>query len=273
MRKQYYFRLITVPLAMMWLVWLILAMQIGCSGGTVKPTSADEYSVEMVLIQDINTDSALAIARWERNGSALAGQTVTFGGLSLIFNDAALFPVDSVYSLRLDSLTQFAASGQTLTLVDGSRFSGSFVMAVTDTFSITDNFSPQNRLLNGLGQVSFEWTGSANADAYVMAAVKADEAYTEQGFSLWLVSTVSAGTIPPEAFALPFGDNDPDTGLYNVYAYVISGEPDSALSSRFLPVPLPSSLSDNVDRPKITGNTGTITVTLLDTVRVAIASR
>ena len=157
-----------------------------------------------------------------------------------------------------------------LRIADSLRFRDSLSVAVTDTFSITDNFDPPNHLLNGAGQVSLEWTGSINSDAQVMAAVKADRAYSGDGMSLWAINSGTAGTIPTEAFIEQISGN-PDTGLYNVYVYSISGVPDSALSARFLPVPLPSQLTDNLEKRDIVGRFGTIMVAAFDTVRVAVA--
>jgi hypothetical protein len=186
--------------------------------------------------------------------------------------DTLWFPIDSVFSLRIDSAEYFAGTQQMLRVANGSRFDDSLVVAVADTFSITDNFDPPNHLLNGAGQVSLEWTGSINSDARVLAAVKADRAYTEQGFSKWAINSGTAGTIPPDAFIEPVS-GDPDTGLYNIYVYSISGIPDSALSSPFLPVPLPGQLLDNIEHRDLLGRFGTIMVALLDTVRVAVGSR
>ena len=98
-----------------------------------------------------------------------------------------------------------------------------------------------------------------------MATVKADSAYTGDGYSL--VAVGSNRTIPPEAFLRP-GSSEPDTGLYYLYVYAVTGTPDSAAASALLPVPFPLDADDNIVTPNIAGTFGTVVVTMKDTIRV-----
>ena len=77
------------------------------------------------------------------------------------------------------------------------------------------------------------------------------------------------GTIPSDAFVLTDGIN-PDTGLYNLYVYAISGSPDSALTSTLLPAPMSQELSNNIAATSISGRFGVVVISRTDTVRVAI---
>lgn len=239
----------------------------GCHGAGTGALETDTYRVDGLLVADRNADSSLALVLLERNDSTLTNGTVRYDGLPLGFFATAL-PIDSVYFLRLTSATRWANDEQYLYIADGSNYRDSAVFAVPDTFSITDNFSPANHLLQGAGQVSLEWTAAANAAGYVIATVKQSQVYMGGGYSAYAATGVTAGTIPPDAFI-----NDTsltlDTGLYNVYVYAFAGSPDSVLCRTYLPTPFPAQLGDNLSIKNGTGHFGTVAVVLHDTVRVA----
>ena len=261
-------RLFIIVLALAGFVWGAFG---GCNSSSTGTTNIADYRAEGALIQELNADHAFAAVRVWRNDSTLTGGTVRFAGVPMAF-----FPsyqeIDSAYQALISPASSHAGTQAYLRVADGSHFADSLMIAVVDTFAITDNIDPPNHQLQGAGQVSLEWTASAGATGYVVAAVKADTAYSGAGYSAYAATTGTAGTIPPTAFLDPVS-GQPDTGLHNIYVYAFSGSPDSALAAMFLPVPFPVQADDNIDRNDLSGRFGTIAVTVLDTIRVVVSAR
>jgi len=254
-----------IPMAIM----LLAIYLIGCEGSSLDPLEGVDFRVSGVLIEDQNPDSSVVLVSFERNSTAYAGGSVKIDSEALLFNVPVL-PVDSVFSLRKSPASAFTAGPHTVRLEDSQgRLVDNVTVSAVGLFGLTDSFDPANHLLQGAEQLSFGWTIATNAEAYVVGAVKADRAYSGAGYSSYAPFSATAGTIPPEAFLIP-GTDDPDTGLFNIYAYAINGAPDSALVSSYLPVPLPGQIADNIDSRNVSGRFGSISVTVLDTVRVAI---
>ncbi|MBU0984134.1 MAG: hypothetical protein KKA42_09715 [candidate division Zixibacteria bacterium] len=262
LRKSLVFLALGLMVATSWLA--------GCNSSSVTPDLTRSYEISSALVQDPNRDSTYVVVDFLRRDTLLPTAQIIFDGMPLIYRDRALvphqFPVDSVFWLGLDSAERFAGGSFYLTLQDNTDYRDSLVVAVVDTSSI-QTLAPSNHLVRANDVVSLTWRPAANAETYILAAVKADEAYTGTGFSDYAATGLTAGTIPADAFLLP-GSSDPDTGLYNVYVYAVNGSPDSLLSHQILPVPLPGQLPANIERSDLIGRTGSITVTGMDTVRV-----
>ena len=241
---------------------------IGCNSKGTDITPVVEYRVSGALVQEMNVNYAFAAARLWRNDTMLTSATLHVAGVPMAF-----FPsyqgIDSSYQALISPAASHAGAEAYFKAADASRFKDSVLLAIVDTFHITDNFSPANHLLQGTGQVSLEWTAAANAQGYVIAAVKASQVYLGVGYSALAATGVNSGTIPPEAFIDPI-TSLPDTGLYNIYVYAYSGAPDSTLAGKFLPTPLPFQLANNVLYAQLRGRFGTLAVTLRDTVRVVL---
>jgi len=239
---------------------------LGCNEGPVNPPATDTYTIQGALVLDEGRSMATAAATIGRDSSPLQTADLTVGDAVLTFGDIT-FPIDSVYSYRADSLTDFPAGSHDLVLVDSSLLVDSLLVTAPDTFSMTIAL-PANRIILGTGNATLDWTGAAGTETYVLATVKADQTYSGLGYSTYSL-TGTGGTIPGDAFLIP-GTPNPDTGLYNCYVYAVWGSPDSALCNPFLPVPLPAQQSDNIGEPDLTGHFGAIMVSLADTVRVVV---
>lgn len=248
------------------LALVLLALLAGCNGRSVDNQPPANYRVEGGLVQNMNADSVFAVATFNRNDSNLVSASVQLGADSLKYNDP-LAAVSSTYFFGLNSAGRYAGDEPELRLKDAARFSDTLAASAVDTFTIT-NFVPPTHIVQGNEQVSLEWTASLNTEAYVLVAVKSGEEYTGVGYSLYAPLSAVAGTIPPDAFLID-GSTEPDTGLYNIYVYALSGSPDSALTAPLLPVPLPNQLSDNISATDLTGRFGSIMVAIKDTVRVS----
>ncbi len=254
-------------IALLFLLGCLVGIGPGCNDDMINSRFWENYRFEGVLVQDMNSDSVIIAAALRRQDTTVTDAEVRFDDAELIFN-AAAFVLDSVYSYCDDSLTVFAAGEHWVAITNDRSFGDSVLNSVPDTFSIS-NVVPSNHQLQGAEVVSLEWDISANAERYVVAAVKAGSAYTGQGYSAPVASLINAGTIEQDAF-ISSQTGEPDTGLYNVYVYALNGSPDSALADQLLPVPLPSQLDDNIEHLRLSGDFGSVCVTRADTVRVTI---
>ena len=260
------FRLIFIFLV---LLALSLAAGWGCNGAPtdVEPGSTFNYNLTGALIQDPNRDSSIVIVKLKRDGADHVIAKMNFGGDVLLFSPLK-YGFDSVFSSSKSRTSGYSATQMNLIMDDSPFLTDTAFVAVVGSFSIkSETVVPFNRLILATGSASYDWFVSANADGYVIAAVKADSAYKGQGHSSLPDVNLLSGTIPADAFVLPV-TSDPDTGLYNLYVYSISGSPDSAMTRMLLPTPLPKQYADNIADGKFTGHFGSIEVSLLDTVRV-----
>ncbi|UCE25599.1 MAG: hypothetical protein JSU74_06015 [Candidatus Zixiibacteriota bacterium] len=265
-----------------WLVisagFALVALLSGCDGSSSTGTlpEANFYRIEGVLVNDLNAglavgDTARIAIKVERNDSVLADAAVTFGTTVLAF-DRGSFPIDSVYSFS-QGPTSFVESGAYgVGLVDSSLFADTLTLVAPDTFRIDFYTDGEDSLNVGGQEMQLTWTSAANAEGYVMSVVIEDSVYTGYGYTEYVTSQAPQTTIPPDAFRLESGIGGiPDTGWYHIFVYGYTGNPDSALSHPLLPVPLPSSLGDNVDVRNLVGRLGAVTVT--DYVRVHVVAQ
>ena len=244
-----------------------LAVLAGCNSAPTDNRRTADYTTQGALVQEMNVDHAFAAARFQRNDTTITNAAIHVASVPLAF-----FPayqnIDSAYQALISPAASHAGDQAYFRTADASAFKDSVLMAIVDTFSITDNIDPSNHQLVGAGQVSLEWTACTNAQGYIIAAVKSSLAYTGVGYSA-IAPGANAGTIPPEAFTDDVS-GDADTGLYNIYVYAYGGAPDSALAGKFLPVPLPMQVANNIAHSDLTGRFGTVTVTAKDTIRVVL---
>ncbi|MFZ5979736.1 MAG: hypothetical protein ACOYVF_03810 [Candidatus Zixiibacteriota bacterium] len=250
------------------LVVMLLALTFGCNTRTSEPKLTADYILKGSLIADPNLDSTLVVLSLKKNDSLLSTAAITFDGDSLIYNSIHVEP-GYIYSLVDTSLYTYLSASKRLVIKDSSSFYDTVLVGVPDTFSIT-NIDPANRLLPGGGSVAVDWSGSTNADGYVVATVLRDSAYTGQGYSFWSTTLNTADNIPAEAFV------DGVTtvfGWYYIYVYAYTGMPDSSLASEILPVPLPEQLTSNISIPDMDGTFGSIVVCYRDSVNVYASSR
>jgi hypothetical protein len=249
------------------LIFCLVGSLSGCNTSPTRSGDETQYRVQGLLVQNLNVDSASYAARFYRNDTAITNASIRFAGQTMGYY-ASYRGILGAYQAWVSPADGHAGADGYLRVADGSRFTDSLRLSTVGAFTLTDNFFPPNHQIQGTtNYVSLEWTAAESADGYVVAAVKATRDGTGGGYSAAVTSVGVAATIPAEAFMDP--DTDlPDTGLYNIYVYAFNDAPDSALASKFLPVPLPAQTADNVARSKLTGRFGTIMVALKDTVRV-----
>lgn len=244
-----------------------LTTQFGCnSSGPVQPGTIYDYTISVTAIQDPNINTSRVLAKVQRDGDDFANANLEFDGDVLNF-DTLFYGFDSIYFFIQDTSPAFATGSRAFTISDSTIFDDTVIVAVSDTFRIQTINNPANRIVTPSSQtVTYTWTASASTQNYVMAAVLADSAYRGYGYSEYLSVVGTSGTLPPQAFSVS-PSPDLDTGLYNIYVYAVNGVPDSTLTSKLLPVPLPLQFPNNVNTSDMVGRIGTVHITLIDTVR------
>ncbi len=273
MRMNRYFK-IGLLLAATVLFGTGILVQSGCNGSSdiLNPPIYDRYRITGALIKDANLDSIIVdstriAVTLTRQDMVLATALIRFDGDTLIYNDIS-YPIDSVYSFK-DSIKGLVASDlYNLIITDGSLFQDTAKIYVPDTFSIV-SVVPGTRISNGGDQIRLDWTSAAGIQGYAVGVVMRGNEYQGKGYSQYVTTLTTDVTIPPDAFRQT-DPNTPDTGWYYLYVYGYTGAPDSALSSRLLPVPFPSQLADNVIGTDLGGRLGAIVVSKKDSMHVML---
>lgn len=247
---------------------VLLALLVACDSAPTRPgqfDGDDTYQIYGAAVADFNRDFATVAALLQRDSAILPGAQVSFDGVTLNFDDP-VFWAESLYSFVADPAGSFAGFDLPVRIRDSNRVDDTLLVDIPDTFSIL-TVEPPNRIVTGLQPVSLDWSGSDEAEGYIVAAVRRSLAYAGYGWSMYVTSQATAGTITPEAFSLSPGDQ-PDTGWYYVYVYSYTGAPDSIVTSRILPVPMPSQLPENIADDPWSGTFGAISVAHRDSVHV-----
>ncbi len=233
----------------------------GCDSYPSKHIPEDTYSYGFagVLVKDFNVDMTHIVATLTRNDSSLSEAEIRFDG------DSLAYIAHSIYLRAVFPAGAYQADTFDIEIRDSSLFHDTVIVILAADFAI-DSVIPPTRLKTSSDHVSLGWSGSSDAEGYVIAAVKRYSSYTGAGYSQYVTSQATSETFPNDVFILP--SDEPDTGWYYLYVYSYVGSPDSALSSPFLPVPMPSQLPDNILFDGFEGHFGTVVVTRLDSIHV-----
>lgn len=242
---------------------VILLLAHGCNERSTNPGLLADYQLNGALIVDENLDTAVVVIDLKRNDSIVTDADITFHNDTMIFN-ALNFSIDYVYSLVKSSLTGYLLSTPKIAIRDSGYFHDTVTVVVADTFSIL-TIEPPNRLLPGGGSVTVQWSGSSNADGYILAAVLRDSVYTGKGYSAYSTSMSTADNIPTVAFT--DGINT-IFGWYYIYVYAYAGSPGYNVTRDILPVPLPGQLTENINVPDLKGCFGSVIIAARDSVQV-----
>ena len=252
-----------LPVALAIIMLAATLLVVGCNTAPNRSDSLQDatYRLSGFFVKDVNRYSCHSeVALWREDS--------TLETADILFDDDTLAYLDDVYQMTVLPESVYPAGSYYLQLGDSSLYRDSVEAYVADTFSI-EIIDPATRDNPGGTQVSLTWTNSLSADGYIVATVPRYIAYHARGYSAWVSSQSTGETIPPDAFPWSDGIN-PDTGWYFVYVYAYTGVPDSSLSAGMLPVPMPGQPLDNIDRERLTGCFGAVTVALRDSVRVTV---
>lgn len=246
---------------------VLLPAILACDSAPSKPGTRVDYTYQLngVAIADFNRDLALVAIDLQRDSLPLPSAIVRFDGDTLDFA-APYFTTDSLYFSLQSPASSLNGTDLQLIVTDSTVNSNTFLVTVPDTFTIL-TVNPPNRIVTGSQSVSVSWSGSSNANGYVLATVRRPYAYTGTGYSAFVTSLSPAGTLPPDAFSLSPGPL-PDTGWYYIYVYAYAGAPDSTFTRSVLPVPMPDDLADNISADPWFGQMAVLIMAYRDSVHV-----
>jgi hypothetical protein len=256
-----------MPKITLLLLGLALPALFSCNTTPTGGGNTSDYHVIGSLVINIDRDSTITAADFRHGSARVPRGEVTLGSKALTFDQAA-YEIDSVFSRRINSPTDFNSGTRYLKVIDSTLFTDSAITTSPGTFSIL-TIAPPNRIVAGLETVSLTWSASSGTAGYVVVAVLKRRAYTDSAYVAYVTSLNTAVTIPRSAFYLS-GAAQPDTGWYYTYLYSYTGAPDSALASVSLPGPMPSQLADNINRTNLDGHFGSVLVAHRDSVHVLI---
>ncbi|KAA3633789.1 MAG: hypothetical protein DWP97_08415 [Calditrichaeota bacterium] len=250
-------------IAISFAILLLTFVLSGCeSKGTGPGVNNDaNYAVYGAFIQNVNqelgTDYSDVPVQIFKNSNKLTTAVTSFNSIPMVYSLHSNID-DSVYNYSITPISYIDSGTYSLNFADSSVFAGSVPVTVIDSF-IFDN-PPDTSVPNTNGtSIEYSWLSAANIHGYVIAVVLDGREYTENGYSSYVTSLSTSVTVPPDAFRVN-QFNALDTGWYHIYIYGYTGSPDSALTSKLLPVPFPSQLADNVSLTNIEGRFGSITV-------------
>jgi hypothetical protein len=248
---------------------LLVSAMLACDSAPNKPNNRTDHQYDLTGVALANRDQNVSQVAVElmRDSAPLKSAVIRLGADTLRWAKP-VFTTDSLHYLLRDQATTLAGKDLNLSVNDSNINTNSFAVSLPDTFSIL-TVEPPNRIVNGLQSVSVSWSGSGGASGYVLATVRRPFANTGTGYSAFVTSLNTAGTLPPDAFSLSVGPN-PDTGWYYIYVYAYTGAIDSSFSHLMLPVPMPDMVANNIDDDPWFGSLGAAVVTRRDSVHVVI---
>ncbi len=252
-----------ILLVLMLLVSAILA----CDSAPNKPNVRRDfaYDVTAVAVADYDRNQSEVAVDVLRDSSSLRTALVRLANDTLDLAEPA-FAHDSIFYLLRDLGNSLSGTNVPFVVSDSNFENLSYPITIPDTFSIL-TVEPPNRIVTGLQPVSVSWSGSDNADGYVLSTVRRPFHHSGTGYSAYVTSLNPAGTLPPDAFSLSVGPN-PDTGWYYIYVYAYIGAIDSTFTHQLLPVPMPANAPANVSDDPFVGKVGTLLIAHRDSVHV-----
>ena len=234
----------------------------GCGGSGAPPGLTSEgYLSQSYLLRNIDLNNAASKVFFRLDDTLIPPGPVNLDAARHDFNASS-----GLYTLSFPTSGGITAGAHQLGLFDGA----------TEVITIQQNMpgdpevavsSPANRIYqSGQGNVLCSVTTTEVTGGHIIAAVKADQAYTNTGF----VAIVggSSAIIPPDAFFLP-GTTTLDTGVYYIYVYAFNGAPFIDSIDDDLPTQISSlNLADNLSTADISGRFGSIVISRRDTLIV-----
>lgn len=234
----------------------------GCNGDGVSPVDLSDYFLQFYMIRDMQRDSSAIRAYYRRDGNEIPSGPLHVDTMQLGFSAAK-----KLHIREYNTVNGIDTGVHTIVLGDQGDTVASTSVTMADTFTITVA-DPASRIYTGGMSVVVDFTPSANAQGYLVAAIKAGSEHTNSGYSAFVPFISSTGVLPPSVFRDSL-TNNLDTGLYYIYMYAYRGSPQIDTFATELPTALPDTgFTPNLSIDNLTGSIGTIVVSRRDSVFV-----
>jgi hypothetical protein len=237
-----------------WIIATATIFIIGCGADLTKPDPVDEdsFSVEAVLVKNLETDSAFVEISLLKNNQALASASVTLAGLE-ISGDSGSYsraygpgPISAGNSYLLvisDSTAQILSTNITLP--------GSVVINGPDIRNFTGD--PE----------AVAWSGSSGSSDFILATTPPAAFSDENGYGEFTGNLSS--TIPSETFVLI--STDRMLGTHMIYVAAYTGAPFDSDAIPF-DIPTVGRPANNISVDSVSGRIAGIVISSPDSIIV-----
>lgn len=240
-------------------IWLVLILA-NCD---TNPQSSDrsdfDYRLNGVLVCTQGEPACLIHFDMQREDSTFSDAEIILG------NDTISWRLGHYWKIISDSIDN--AGLKNLTIRDADLFADTLSITRPGELSVSISGLPENRINPGGASVNISWTASEYAEGYYLIVYKLLSGSWEPLHSAWVTSGATSTTITPDAFRWSNGI-EVDTGWYRAFICSYTGSPDSSLSRSPVDVLMPGNLSDNIDKPDLTGRIGAIMRSSYDSIHV-----
>ena len=237
-------------------------MFFGCNGALIDPKApTTDYITQSYIVRDFNLNRSFVRSSFRRADTTIPSGPVFYDSAAIGF-----VTQDSIFQQEYFTASAIASGSHEISLMDTNTVISNLNIIMPDTigFLFADSAVPYT----GAGNLGLQFApASSNATGFIVAMVKASEAYTGVGYAEFVVGSALA-TIPPGAFRDPV-DNTLNTGLYYLFLYAYTGAPRLDVITTDLPTALPDTgFGPNVSEGMLSGNSGALIISARDSVFV-----
>ena len=237
-------------------ILLAAAFLVGCDSAVTPTERVEGYYLSGAVIKNMDRDELDVSAVWQRDDTLLP--------LAILnIDDDTLTYAGGKFYLSYESALSLSIGDYYLKLADSETYVDSVAFKIPSDFIINSKV-PADTMPYRSGMVArIEWSTPTNVDGYAYGVVKRNLAYQDTGYAAFVTTELTSTAISVDAFRDAYGYLD--TGWYYVYVYGWAGSPDPGQA---LPTKFAEGLTDNIDRPELTGRFGSVVVTRHDSFHV-----
>lgn len=238
-------------------------MFFGCNGALIDPKApTTDYITQSYIVRDFNLNRSFVRSSFRRADTTIPSGPVSYDSAAIGF-----VAQNSIFQQEFFSASAIASGSHEISLMDTNTVISNLNIIMPDTIGLlfADSVNPYS----GAGNLVLQFApASSNATGFIVATVKASEAYTGVGYAEFVLFGSALANIPPSVFRDPV-DNTLDTGLYYLFLYAYTGAPRLDAITTDLPTALPDTgFGPNVSEGMLSGNSGALIISARDSVFV-----
>jgi len=226
----------------------------GCNRRASLPEPDNGYTITGTVVKNLDTDQLLVIAALKRNDTTLNRAVLSIESDTLenlanqyvfTYNDPSDLPPGDYY-LKINDTSQVWSDSVAFTIPGD--------IAIDAVTGVTED-----RIYRSSDIVYVSFLISLNSDGYMYSVVNEDSTYSGKGLTEFVPLEATSVALNRNEIEMPDAVND--TIHYNVYIYSYTGSP---VTTNFLPSPIPSGLTPNINRLEFSGQFGVVVVSPRD---------